>query len=341
MVLGGRHSPPEGCALRSSPIASIFMKICLVATAALNVASCALDDIGYLPRTGTVRAATLQTMENSAMDRAAPILIRIYKEERTLEVWKQNRAGEFALLKAFPICKFSGTLGPKIAEGDRQAPEGFYEITRRQMNPLSREYLAFNIGFPNVFDRSLKRTGSVLMVHGGCASTGCYAMTHYEMAEIYGLADEAFKGGQDKIQLQAFPFRMTAYNLTLHADNPNVAFWKMLKAGSDAFVEAARPPSIAVCDRHYVFNATARDLDPSTPCPPGVGQDITAADLQSFAWGPGESRISARSRTRLRLATLCRFSRKAHGHCPAVAQVPAAAHHKRSSRANLIHRADS
>ena len=145
-------------------------------------------------------------MESLNMDRAAPVLIRIYKEERTLEVWKQDRTGKFALLKSYPICKFSGKLGPKIAQGDYQAPEGFYDITPDQMNPQSSEYLSFNIGFPNAFDRSLGRTGSFLMVHGGCRSVGCYAMTDYGMDEIYGLVDEAFKGGQAKIQLQAFPF---------------------------------------------------------------------------------------------------------------------------------------
>ena len=154
-----------------------------------------------------MRTPTLQQMESLNMDRAAPVLIRIYKEERTLEVWKQDRTGKFALLKSYPICKYSGKLGPKIAQGDYQAPEGFYDITPDQMNPQSSEYLSFNIGFPNAFDRSLGRTGSFLMVHGGCRSVGCYAMTDYGMEEIYGLVYEAFQGGQAKIQLQAFPFR--------------------------------------------------------------------------------------------------------------------------------------
>jgi hypothetical protein len=57
-----------------------------------------------------VRTSTLRQMESLNMDRATPILIRIYKEERTLEVWKQDQTGKFALLKSFPICKFSGKL---------------------------------------------------------------------------------------------------------------------------------------------------------------------------------------------------------------------------------------
>jgi murein L,D-transpeptidase YafK len=223
-------------------------------------------------RTGSVHASTLQQMDDSNMDRAAPIVIRIFKEERALEVWKQDRTGKFALLQSYQICKFSGKLGPKVAVGDHQAPEGFYEITPGQLNPQSSEYLSFNIGFPNAFDRSLGRTGSFLMVHGGCRSVGCYAMTDYQMDEIYGLVEEAFRGGQDRVQLQAFPFQMTAENLTRHADDPNAPFWEMLKTGSDAFSAAGAPPAIAVCNQRYVFNSSFRgkDLDSSAPCPPGV-----------------------------------------------------------------------
>jgi len=234
-------------------------------------------------RTGTVHSSTIKQMEALNMDRAAPILIRIYKEEGTLEIWKQDRSGKFALLNSYPICKFSGNLGPKVMQGDHQAPEGFYDIAPDQLNPNSSEYLAFNTGFPNAFDRSLGRTGSFLMVHGGCRSVGCYAMTDYAMDEIYGLVDEAFKGGQEKVQLQAFPFRMTAQNLAGHAGDPNLPFWEMLKAGSDAFLATERPPRVAVCDRRYVFNpAVEGDFDPSAPCPIGIDSTPIAGVRQPF-----------------------------------------------------------
>jgi len=218
--------------------------------------------------TGTVRDATLRRMASLDMDRTAPVLIRIYKEEGTLEVWKQDRTGRFALLTTYPICRFSGTLGPKLFEGDYQAPEGFYDVTPGQMNPRSHEYLAFNIGFPNEFDRSLGRTGSFLMVHGGCRSVGCYAMTDRAMDEIYALVAEALEGRQDKVQLQAFPFRMTARNIFQHAYDPNIGFWKMLKAGSDVFEATRRPPSISVCNHRYVFRVEESDgLDAAGFCP--------------------------------------------------------------------------
>ena len=276
--------PAEALRLR---LIAVFVKALILAATVASLTGCGGPFYRTEPivRTGTVRMTTLRHMESHNMERAAPILIRIYKEESTLEVWKQDRTGKFTLLKPYPICKFSGKLGPKIVEGDHQAPEGFYDITPEQMNPLSNEYLSFHIGFANAFDRSLGRTGNFLMVHGGCRSVGCYAMTDYEMEEIYGLVEEAFKGGQDKIQLQAFPFRMTTQNLTRSADDPNAPFWQVLKMGSDAFFATGRPPSVAVCDQHYVFNpaVSVNNLDSSTPCPPEINSTPVADALQSPA----------------------------------------------------------
>jgi murein L,D-transpeptidase YafK len=196
------------------------------------------------------------------MDKESPILARIFKEESEMELWKQNRNGEFALLKTYPICRWSGDLGPKKKQGDRQAPEGFYTITPGQMNPASNYYLAFNTGFPNTYDRAMGYSGSELMVHGDCSSRGCYAMTDTQIQEIYALARESFFGGQKAFQLQAFPFRMTALNMAKHRNNPNFAFWKMLKEGYDNFNATRQEPRVAVCDRHYVFDAAP--LDDST-----------------------------------------------------------------------------
>jgi len=269
--------------LRLRQIRSVIATACVFPLIVAGLAAC--SSVVFAPktvvRTGTVRTSVLKQMETLNMDRAAPILIRIYKEESTLEVWKQDRSGKFAMLNSYPICKFSGNLGPKLMQGDYQAPEGFYDITPDQMNPNSSEYLAFNTGFPNTFDRSLGRTGSFLMVHGGCRSVGCYAMTDYAMEEIYGLVDEAFKGGQEKVQLQAFPFRMTAQNLANHAGDPNMPFWEMLKAGNDAFLATERPPRVAVCDRRYVFNpAVEGNFNPSAPCPSGIVSTPIARALQ-------------------------------------------------------------
>ncbi len=154
-------------------------------------------------------APLLSLLAQKGMPKRSPILIRIFKEESELEVWKQDTSGRFELLKVYPICRWSGDLGPKINEGDRQAPEGYYSITPGLMNPNSNYYLAINTGFPNAYDRANDRHGAFLMIHGDCSSRGCYAMTDEQIGEIYALAREAFTGGQPSFQLQAYPFRMT------------------------------------------------------------------------------------------------------------------------------------
>jgi len=146
-----------------------------------------------------------------------------------------------------------------VKQGDRQAPEGFYMITPGLMNPNSAYYLAFNMGFPNAFDRSLNRSGANLMVHGDCSSAGCYAMTDDQIGEIFALARESFEGGQRAFQVQAYPFRMTPLNLAKHRNNPNIAFWRMLKEGNDHFEVTREEPKVEVCDRRYVFNAIPFD----------------------------------------------------------------------------------
>jgi murein L,D-transpeptidase YafK len=218
-----------------------------------------------------VSAPTVALIEQKGMDKNSPILLRIFKEESELEIWKQNRQGKFALLKTYPICRWSGELGPKVREGDRQAPEGFYFITPELMNPRSSYYLAFNLGYPNEFDRAHGRTGAHLMVHGDCSSRGCYAMTDEQIQEIFALARESFDGGQLAFQVQAFPFRMTAKNMARHRNNPNLAFWRMLKEGSDHFELTKTQPKIDVCEKRYVFNAHLFDpselFDGKSQCP--------------------------------------------------------------------------
>ena len=189
------------------------------------------------------------------MDLQSPMLVRLFKQEAELEVWKQDRSGRFALLKTYPICRWSGDLGPKVREGDRQAPEGFYAITPAQMNPQSAYYLSFNTGYPNAFDRALGRTGSQLMVHGDCSSRGCYAMTDEQIAEIYSLGRESFFGGQRAFQFQAYPFRMTPVNMAKHRNNPNMPFWKMIKEGYDHFEVTKQEPKVDFCEKKYVFDA--------------------------------------------------------------------------------------
>src|SRR6185437_16604904 len=194
----------------------------------------------------------LAELDAKNMTRESPILIRMFKEEAELELWKVDKSGRFALLRIYPICRWSGDLGPKLQEGDRQAPEGFYTITPELMNPNSNFYLAINVGYPNSFDKANNRDGSLLMIHGDCSSSGCYAMTDEQISEIYSLARDAFLGGRPSFQVQAFPFRLTPANLARHRNSPNLAFCKKLKIGNDHFEATHLEPKVDVCNRLYV-----------------------------------------------------------------------------------------
>ena len=232
------------------------------------------------------------------MDKESPILVRLFKEESELEVWKQDRTGRFALLKTYPICRWSGELGPKIKEGDRQAPEGFYNITPGQMNPNSQYYLSFDLGYPNAFDRAYGRTGAQLMVHGDCSSRGCYSMTDEQISEIYALGRDAFFGGQKSFQVQAYPFRMTAQNLAKHRNNPNIAFWKMLKKGNDHFeVSQPRAQGQRLREALRVRRRSARGFVAGAVVQPGrqvPGLRSARGDRERSARQGAEGRVSAR-----------------------------------------------
>jgi murein L,D-transpeptidase YafK len=225
-------------------------------------------------------SALVSKLSSIGSSPGAPMMIRIFKQSSELEVWKQAKGGGYKLVKTYEICSYSGDLGPKIKEGDRQSPEGFYTITPALMNPNSNYYLAFNTGFPNKFDRSYGRTGSDLMVHGDCSSRGCYAMTDEGIAEIFALARETFKGGNASFQLQIFPFRMTAENLAKNAKNPNMSFWQNIKTGYDRFEVSKAPPTWDVCNRQYVFDVPAGSaLDANAACPANVAS--LSPDLQA------------------------------------------------------------
>jgi murein L,D-transpeptidase YafK len=217
---------------------------------------CLGEDSSQLPTKATMELSRelLSLLQQKRMPKHSRILVRIFKEESELEVWKQDITGHFQMLKVYPICRWSGDLGPKLHEGDRQAPEGFYTITPELMNPNSNYYLAINTGFPNSFDKANDRDGSFLMVHGDCWSSGCYAMTDEQMGEIYSLARDSFLS-QPSFQIQAYPFRLTPANLARHRTNPNMAFWTMLKIGNDHFETTHLEPKVDVCDRRYVFDA--------------------------------------------------------------------------------------
>ncbi|WP_423415937.1 murein L,D-transpeptidase family protein [Hyphomicrobium sp. B1] len=220
---------------------------------------------------------TLALLAKKGMQPGSPVFIRVFKEESELEVWKQRDDGRFYHFKTYPICNWSGAIGPKERYADRQAPEGFYTITPALMNPNSKYYLSFNLGYPNAYDKSWGRTGDSVMVHGNCRSAGCYAMTDALMEEIYGLTREALKAGQPSFQLHAYPFRMTDARMAKEKHNKWYGFWKTMKQGYDYFEKYRIPPAITVCERRYVVDAVSRNRpDPAGPCPPLARPIVTA-----------------------------------------------------------------
>lgn len=243
------------------------------------------------PSEQPLTAETVSLLGKKGMNTAAPIFVRIFKEESELEVWKMRDDGRFYHFKTYPICNWSGDLGPKQVQGDKQAPEGFYTISQTQMNPNSKFYLAFNLGYPNAYDRSLGRTGEALMVHGKCKSAGCYAMTDALAEEIYGLARDALRSGQTSFQVHAFPFRMTQEKLDRFKGHKWYAFWKTLKQGYDSFEINRIPPSIAVCEKRYIVDAVAmtdQPIDPAGRCP-----RFEKPTLQPFAPRPAEWQLAS------------------------------------------------
>ena len=257
--------------------ATLLRALVLMAAFAAGLApvACLGEDSIPLPAKATreLPPELLALLRQKKMPKNSPIVMRVFKEEAELEVWKQDTGGRFQLLKTYPVCRWSGDLGPKLHQGDRQTAEGFYTITPALMNPNSNYYLAINTGYPNSFDRANKRDGSLLMIHGDCSSSGCYAMTDEQISEIYALARDSLSG-RPSFQVQAYPFRLTPANLARHRTNPSLDFWKMLKIGNDHFETTHLEPKVDVCDRHYVFDAqppsnsrTPLVFNPTEKCP--------------------------------------------------------------------------
>ncbi len=251
---------------------SRFLVISVV-LAGLGLSGCNESSINdFAPNPNKPLPANLvQKIKAKGMTVGAPIMMRIIKDEHLLEIWKQKTNGRYDLVTAYNICAWSGKLGQKKKEGDRQAPEGFYTIRPAQLNPKSKYFLAFDTGFPNAYDRSHGYSGANLMVHGACSSSGCYSMTDASVQEIFAFARDALKGGQDGFTLQALPFRMTAEKMAFYAGDPNFPFWKMIKEGYDHFELTRQVPKVDFCEKKYVFNRSAVNggtFSASAACPP-------------------------------------------------------------------------
>ncbi|RUM70761.1 MAG: hypothetical protein DSZ07_01795, partial [Sulfurovum sp.] len=115
------------------------------------------------------------------------------KHEQLLEVWGEHN-GKKIYITTYPFTAFSGHLGPKLREGDRQIPEGIYKIG--YLNPNSKFHLSININYPNAFDKKMakkeKRThlGSAIMIHGNAVTIGCIPIGDDKIEELYQLVEK-------------------------------------------------------------------------------------------------------------------------------------------------------
>lgn len=226
---------------------------------------------------GTPRLDDLDSrLASSGLTLGSPVFIRIFKREFELELWLR-KDGRFERFATYPVCRWSGRLGPKLRTGDRQAPEGVYTVSAGQLNPQSRWHRSFDLGFPNAYDRAHGRSGSFLMVHGGCSSVGCYAMTNAVIDEIWKLVEAALQHGQTRFQVQVLPFRPTESAMTAAEGQPNIAFWRQLKSAHDLFEATHIPPRVRLCRGQYVAEPGGKTTDGSSP-------------VEARCGGPGEAK---------------------------------------------------
>ena len=232
-----------------------MLKNLAIVVLTLSMAACnnttAIDSRrGLAPQPQTLVAQSERVGANAS----SPVLIRIFKQSKELELWRKTADGSYALVKTYEICTYSGELGPKIKQGDRQAPEGFYTVGASQLNYHSIRYLSLNTGYPNIYDRMHGYTGAALMIHGGCDSAGCFAIEDQPMQEVFTAVRDAIKAGQKSVQVHIYPFRMNALNMFFNGENKNIGFWRQLKAGYDKFENTRSELQVNIVNKKYVIN---------------------------------------------------------------------------------------
>jgi len=110
-------------------------------------------------------------------------------------------------VKAYKISLGKQPRGPKLAEGDRRTPEGFYWLDWRKTS--DRFNLAMHVSYPNIDDAARARRegaspGGMIMIHGTPISDdypewyfasldwtdGCIAMNNADMREVWSLVKD-------------------------------------------------------------------------------------------------------------------------------------------------------
>jgi murein L,D-transpeptidase YafK len=198
-------------------------------------------------------AAIAEKFHAVGVDYPGEIFLRWLKREASLELWARNPKGRFRLVHGYSILASSGGPGPKRREGDRQAPEGFYEVER--FNPKSKFHLSLGLNYPNAADLVLsdrENPGSDIFIHGSDVSTGCAPLGDDAIEEVYLAALDACALGQAHIAVHIFPGRMRgadweAYAAAEIARRPELgAFWAQLRPGFEYFERHRQLPVVTV-----------------------------------------------------------------------------------------------
>ncbi len=186
-----------------------------------------------------------------------PVFLRLFKEERELEVWMRPEGeSAYTLFKVYRMSDVEGKIGPKIREGDGQAPEGFYYVSPARFVPDTKHYLGLDLGYPNDYDKYHGRTGGNLMIHGGSRAAGSFAVPKKGMEEVYTLAAAAVSNGQRFFRVNVFPFRMNDKRMDTEFKRNSkwLDFWINLKEGYDFFENAHFPPDVALSGGEYDYH---------------------------------------------------------------------------------------
>ena len=263
-----RHPLSAMSILGLRPVLQVVL--CFWAVLAMPMAAARANEAAAKP----LPTETLTYLQQKKIEETSPVYIRIFKEESELEVWKERPGGRYILIKTYPICNWSGALGPKQAIGDLMAPEGFYGLGPNSLNPDSKFHLALNVGYPNALDKALGRTGDFIMVHGDCKSIGCFAMTDGLIEEIYAFVREAMANGQERVPVHIFPFRMSDSAMQRHTGDAAYPTWEPLKEAYDDFGRSRLVPRVAMCGKRYVVNPV---FDPGAPTPASAAAACPAA----------------------------------------------------------------
>ncbi len=146
------------------------------------------------------------------MDYPKEIILAAFKEERILQVFSKDYNG-IKLIKEYPFTAFSGELGPKLKEGDKQIPEGVYEV--EYLNPNSSYYLSIKVSYPNEFDKSkteftnISDMGGDIFIHGKSTTIGCIPIGDEAIEEVFVMTQKAINN-KIKVIISPRDFRVNS-----------------------------------------------------------------------------------------------------------------------------------